>query len=121
MNYDKIIVELLGRIQTLEERFADLEAKLDENRTGQADNTSNKVSTSDIKEFILLQIETAKEQNKTSITLRASDIHRQMKLKSRFPMVCNAMRQCMKENDIIIHETASGYSSSLEILYYCQE
>ena len=39
-------------------------------------------------------------------------------LKNAMPMVCNAMRQCMGENDIILHETPSGYSSSLEIKYF---
>lgn len=40
---------------------------------------------------------------------------------SRYPMVCNAMRQCMKDGDQVIYETQSGYSSTLEIRYFCMK
>ena len=32
-------------------------------------------------------------------------------------MVCNAMRQCMKEDDCVVFAPESGYSSTLEISY----
>lgn len=32
-------------------------------------------------------------------------------------MVCNAMEQCMSDEDEIIHDTPSGKSSSREIRY----
>ena len=47
----------------------------------------------------------------------AGDIHREKKLKSAMPMVCNAMRQCMGDFDEVLYETASGYSSTLKIEY----
>lgn len=52
-----------------------------------------------------------------SLRIRASEIHKAMELKQRFPMVCNAMRQCMKSDDYIMHETASGNSSSFSVCY----
>lgn len=119
MNYDKILIELFDRVHQLEEEVAILKQQLDEHKP--LSEIQSKCSTDDIKKYIKQQICAAREQNCKSITLRASDIHRNMKLKSRFPMVCNAMRQCMKAGDIVLHETPSGYSSSLEILYYCEE
>ena len=119
MNYDRMIVELLDRIQCLEERVAALEQRDETIGSPVPPKEENKVTTADIRDHIRQQIRAAGERDQDSVVLRASDIHREMKLKSRFPMVCNAMRQCMKDGDEVVHETASGYSSSLEIRYYC--
>lgn len=119
MNYDKIIVELMSRIQDLEENVSDLQNRV-ESLEGSSEKSDLKTTTGDIRDYILDKIADAEASGEDSITFRASDIHREMKLKSRFPMVCNAMRQCMKENDEVLFETASGYSSSLEIKYYCR-
>lgn len=119
MNYDKIIIELMSRIQDLEEKVADLQS-IAETLEGFPENDKPKTTTADIRRYILDRITAAEMSGEESITLRASDIHRELKLKSRFPMVCNAMRQCMKNTDEILFETASGYSSSLEIKYYCR-
>ena len=121
MNYEKIIVELLSRIQVLEEKV-DL---LMNNQTAENVSKTNdeiiikpvKVKTKDIRDYIETQKNDAKDKGKEFIVLRASDIHRVNRLKNAMPMVCNAMRQCMKECDVVIHETPSGYSSSLEIKY----
>ena len=51
------------------------------------------------------------------IVLKANNIHKAMKLKSRMPAVCTAMKQCMEPGDIVLHETASGFSSTYEIQY----
>ena len=119
MNYDKIILELIGRIQDLEENVAALQSKaaaLEE----LSEKNKPKTTTGDIRNYILDKIAAAASSGEESITIKANNIHREMKLKSRFPMVCNAMRQCMKENDEVVFETASGYSSSLEIKYFCR-
>ncbi len=117
MNYEKIIVELLSRIQTLEEK---VDLLMNERPAENAPKTHNeivKVKTKDIREYIEAQKAEAKNNGEESIILRASDLHRINRLKNAMPMVCNAMRQCMGENDIVLHETPSGYSSSLEIKY----
>ena len=51
------------------------------------------------------------------IVLRSGEIHRELKLKSALPQVCNAMRRSMNESDIVLHSTPSGYSSTIEIQY----
>ena len=116
MSYDKIIIEMLSRIQTLEEQVAALSMTQQHEKASQE---RNKVTTADIRDFIDKQISEATERNEKYITFKALDIHNALKLTSRYPMVCNAMRQCMKDGDQIIFETQSGYSSTLEIQYFC--
>ena len=122
MNYEKIIVELLARIQTLEEK---VDMLMNDKSTGSVSVTHEetvnnvvKVKTKDIRDFIEAQKIEAKNRGEEFIVLRASNLHRINRLKNAMPMVCNAMRQCMEENDIVLHETPSGYSSSLEIKYF---
>lgn len=122
MNYEKIIVELLSRIQTLEEK---VDMLMNDKSTGNISVTHEeivknvvKLKTKDIRDYIESRKVDAKNNDEAFIVLRASDIHRINRLRNAMPMVCNAMRQCMSENDIVLHETPSGYSSSLEIKYF---
>lgn len=110
MEYDKIILELLVRIKTLEEK---VEFLMEEKRT----HTKKQVGTAEIKNYILSLKQNAANQGLSEITIKANDIHKCLKLKSRMPAVCNAMKQCMNAGDIVIHETASGFSSTYEIKY----
>ena len=110
MEYEKIILELLGRIQLLEEKVAVLETKT---RKGE----KAIITTSDICKYIKELKILAKEEGKNSLVLISRDIHKQLELKNRFPMVCNAMRQCMEENDNILFQPPKGNSSTLEIEY----
>ena len=111
MDYEKIIVELLGRIQVLEEKVELLSSNL-ENR-----QEEKSITTDEIRDYIENLKKEAKENGKSSVVLIARDIHRELNLKSRFPMVCNAMRQCMREDDVIIFQPPKGNSSTLEIEY----
>ena len=110
MNYDNIILELLDRIKVLEEQVKILMEK-------EKIAPINKISTRDIKDYINECKKIARDNGKDCLVLIAGDIHREMKLKSAMPMVCNAMRQCMDIADIVLYETASGYSSTLKIEY----
>ena len=113
MNYEKIIVELLGRIQVLEEQVAELMEKKNQPSV----QKSNKVTTDDIYEYIEELKRAAKAVGKEVIVLRSGEIHRELKLKSALPQVCNAMRRAMGDADIVLHTTPSGYSSTIEIQY----
>lgn len=114
MNYDSIILEMLARIQTLEEKVAALEGEAARPNAAPEDK---KITTGDIRDYIdTLRCEAA-ERGEDKLLLRAGDVHRALKLTSRMPQVCNAMRQCMRPGDEVLHETKSGYSSTLEILY----
>lgn len=111
MDYEKIIVELLGRIQMLESQVSALmEERLKED--------DEKMTTNDIREYILAQKNNAKERGIKKLVLVARDIHRDLNLKQRYPMVCNAMRDCMQSGDKILFQPPKGNSSTLEIEYY---
>ena len=114
MNYEKIIVELLGRIQVLEEQVAVLMKE----KNQVLDQETNKISTDDIRQYIAELKTSAKESGMNFIVLKSGDIHKELKLKSAMPQVCNAMRQSMNEGDVVLHTTPSGNSSTIEIQYY---
>ena len=111
MNYEKVIVELLMRIQTLEEQVAELMEQKDN------DKRENSMSTKEIREYIQQRKKDAKSKGQTSLVLRSGDVHKELNLKSRLPMVCNAMRQCMELGDVVLHTTPKGNSSTIEIMY----
>ena len=113
MNYEKIIVELLGRIQVLEEQVATL--MQDKNKD--SEQKANKVTTDDIRHHILELKSVAKSQGKKFVILKSGEIHKALGLKNAMPQVCNAMRQSMNDGDIILHTTPSGNSSTIEIQY----
>lgn len=115
MNYDTIILEMLSRIQALEQQVEQL---MSQAGTAPASTSTEKVSTQDIQNYIEQLKQEAAEGGKAFLQIKANDIHKALRLKSRFPMVCNAMRHCMQSGDVIVHETPSGMSSTLEIRYY---
>lgn len=110
MEYEKIILDLLIRVKSLEEKVEQLfpvEKK----------NGRKQLGTAEIKQYILELKERAAEKGLSQINLKANDIHKALGLKSRMPAVCNAMKQCMTPGDVVLHETASGFSSTYEIQY----
>ena len=113
MNYEKIIIELLGRIQLLEEQVAIL---MQEKKQISVQDVK-KITTDDIRQHILELKTAAKNEGKSFIILKSGDIHKALGLKSALPQVCNAMRQSMNEGDIVLHTTPSGNSSTIEIQY----
>ena len=119
MNYDKIILEMMSRIQNLEDEVKELRQMMGDTASEEnaGEQTEEKTTTADIRDYIEQKKNQAKDAGEKTLVLRASEIHNALKLKKRYPMVCNAMRQCMGTADTVLHETASGYSSSLEIQY----
>ena len=111
MNYEKTILELLSRIQTLEEQVAVL---MEDKSTGKG---AKGMTTKEIREYIIARKMDAKSKGKVSLVLRSGDIHKDLNLKDRMPPVCDAMYQCMMDGDKILHTTPSGKSSTIEIEY----
>lgn len=116
MNYEKIIVELLSRIQVLEEKVDTLM----ERQSNVRKEDEYKMTTEQIREYIRELKRHARVSGKETLVLRSGDIHKELNLKSRFPMVCNAMRQCMENGDEILYQPPKGNSSTLEIKYNCR-
>lgn len=111
MNYEKIIVELLSRIQTLEEKVDLLMKEKEPEKEGPT------MTINDIREYINELKKQAKAEGKSSLILRSGDIHKDLKLKNWMPSVCKAMYDCMRDGDVILHTTPSGNSSTIEIEY----
>ena len=111
MEYEKILLDLIVRVKELEEQVAVLKHSVSEKNIKQP-------GTLEIKEHICALKKQATVRGDSFIVLKANDIHKQMKLTSRMPAVCNAMKQCMENGDEILHETASGFSSTFEIKYF---
>ena len=113
MNYEKVILELLSRIQVLEEQVASLMNQ----QKNETKKEKGKMTTQAIREYIQEIKRQARESGKSSIVLKSGNIHKDLKLKDCMPPVCNAMRQCMEPLDIVLHTTNSGNSSTIEIEY----
>ena len=111
MNYEKVILELLGRIQTLEEQVATLMSKQESEKEG------NKMTTTEIKNYIEEQKRKAKENGKIELVLKSGEVHNDLGLKQRHPQVCNAMRQCINANDVILYQPPKGNGTTLQIKY----
>jgi hypothetical protein len=119
MNYDTIILEMLNRIQSLEQQVKSLtekQRKFEEQID--SEHIVQRIGTKEIRLYIKSLMKSAYENHEEFLVLKANDIHNSLKLKNRMPLVCNAMRQCMKAKDEVIHKTPSGYSSTLEIKYF---
>lgn len=110
MEYEKIILELLMRVKTLEEKVELLTAR-------GVEESPKQPGTVQIKAFILDMKREARAKGAAQLALKANDVHKAMGLKSRMPAVCNAMKQCMEAGDQVLHQTDSGFSSTYEILY----
>ena len=111
MNYDKIIIELMGRIQALEENVAML---IENNKERKEEKT---MTINDIRDYIKNLKRIAKAEGKNTLVLRSGDIHKDLGLKQWMPPVCKAMRDCMEIGDVVLHTTPSGNSSTIEIEY----
>ena len=109
MEYDKIIMDILNRICLLEEEVKNLK--------GEKNEMKKKIGTIDIKNYIDALKQEAKNNGIAYIELISNEVHKALNLQNRMPIVCNAMRQSMSDKDIILHQTASGQSSTLKIRY----
>lgn len=119
MNYDTIILELLTRIQALEEQVAALSVQMGSS-TEPLPRPAVKAGTKELRVYIETLKRAASERGESSLVLRAGVIHKEKGLKNSMPIVCNAMRQCMEAGDKVLYEPPSGYSSALEIRYLLQ-
>ena len=113
MEYDKIIIELLSRIQTLEEQVAVLMSQ----QTLEEEKAEDKMTTDVIRNYIEEQKRNAKMAGKSELVLRSGDVHNDLGLKQRHPQVCNAMRSCMNSGDVILYQPPKGNGTTLRIEY----
>ena len=110
MEYEKTLLDLVERITKLEERVAVLEgAKPVKEKPARGTYTEMVIK------YINDTIAKAKASGSSNITLTSGGIQRDIGLKNRLPLVCNAMRKCMDSKSVVVYETPSGQSSTLAI------
>lgn len=107
MENEKLILDMLNRICKLEEQVESLIAQ----------RQNSKIGTEDVKKYISELKHRRMINGEHSFCITANEIHKALKLKNRMPIVCNAMKQSMENGDEIIHQTASGYSSTFAVKY----
>ena len=120
MNYERIILELLERIQILEEKVAVLESGAPKTSANSAESESGeKLSlTARAKAYILAEKEKARQEGRTEIVLLCNDIQKQIGVSNRSPAVCSAMYECMGKDDVVLYAPSSGKSTAVKIKYY---
>ena len=104
---------MIDRIKVLEEKVD----MLVNERANDTKAVGEKVSTAQIKAYIANLLDQAKAGGQTYLVVVANDVHRALKLTSRIPSVCNAMKQMKQEGDVVLRETASGFSTTYTIRY----
>ncbi|MEG2814536.1 MAG: hypothetical protein RSA79_08025 [Oscillospiraceae bacterium] len=117
MKYESIILELISRVQKLEEEVS----KLKNSYSPMTDvniNLNKITDTQKAREYIQSLLDEAKNQGKEFIILKAGDIQKAIGLKNRPVIICNAMKQLMQKNDIIVEAPPSGFSTTVRIKYY---
>ncbi|MEG0327733.1 MAG: hypothetical protein RR565_04665 [Erysipelothrix sp.] len=77
-----------------------------------------KANQKEIIAYIHGEMAQAKKNGKTEITLVSGEVHNELEDEHRTPSVCSAMYKCMKSNDIVMHTTPSGNSSTIAIKYF---
>ena len=112
MKSKKKILNLEERISELEKRIENLEKQLD---VTPAVKPARGTYTEKVINYIQKSIADAKEQGLHSLTLTSGTIQKEVGLRNRLPLVCNAMRKCMNDKSEIIHETPSGQSSTFTV------
>lgn len=74
-------------------------------------------TTIGIEKYIKNKKNEAVMQGKKELIILASELAKDIELKQRFPMICQAMRNCIQIDDEILHQTPSGNSSTFKVKY----
>ena len=118
MDYDKIILELLDRIKTLEEKVANLENGNNVQVTKPVVDNDKSVSLVDrAKIYIQGCKRMSFESGYDNLILRSGDVQKDLGVSNRVPSICMAMRYCMQPGDVVLEEPPSGLSTRLTIKY----
>jgi hypothetical protein len=79
---------------------------------------TNIIGTNAVVNYLMEKMNAAKSTGCVSITIKSGDIHKDLGLVSRMPVVCQAMRKLMKSSDIIHYQPPKGNGATLEVEYF---
>lgn len=80
-------------------------------------NADGKSLTQDARDYIQRFFDMERSLGKKSVVLVSGDSEKDMGWSKRLPIVCQAMYSMMKSDDVVLHTTPSGKSSTIEIEY----
>lgn len=132
MNYEQIILELLDRIKTLENKVAILEKNqtsitattetttvIKENIPATTQITNKKINlTQCARDYIHDRKLQAKQQGLREVVLVCNDIQKALGAINRAPAICHAMYDSMGDKDVVLFAPPSGNSTTVKIKYY---
>ena len=120
MSYEKIILEMLERIKTLENKVSELEkAAQTSNERSDGKESVGKINiTEQARQYILKQKKEAKEAGSSEIVLVCNDIQKKLGVVNRAPAICSAMYDSMLDGDEVLFAPPSGKSTTVKIRYY---
>ena len=116
MNYERIILELMERIQILEEKVAALEGHSAPSAQPEPEQKSG--ITARARAYIAAAKSAARAEGKSELILVCNDIQRILDVTNRAPAVCTAMYDMMEPGDKVLFAPPSGKSTTVKILYY---
>ena len=120
MSYEKILLEMLDRIKTLESKVTELE-KAVQTSNAQSDlkeNVGKANITERARQYIANQKKAAKEAGFSEVILVCNDIQKELGVINRAPAICTAMYDSMAKGDEVLFAPPSGKSTTVKIRYY---
>ena len=84
-------------------------------------NADGKSLTQDVRDYLQRLFDKDRALGKKTVVLVSGDIEKDLGWSKRLPMVCQAMYSMMQSNDVVLHTTPSGKSSTIKIEYRLQE
>lgn len=125
MNYDRIILELMDRVKTLEEEVKEL--KKEQSFSDDEDEIDfdapleefeiKKPMTQKIREWIKERKEIARKAGQKELVLNCNDIQKIFNISNRTPLVCSAMYKVMEKGDVVLSAPPSGFSTTVTVKY----
>ena len=135
MNYDRIILELIDRVATLEDEVRKLKGQLEVDSKQKAEKEfirsykKDEIDYEDLKNpnvsptiravnYIRTRILKGLENNDEYVDIVALQVEHGIGTKMRSPVVCNAMRKDYGYESEVIRDTPTHMSTTYTIRYY---
>lgn len=116
--YEQILLEMLERIKTLENKVERLERGVEEPSFPVFKKRKKMGLGESAKEYIKKCKLEAKERGLTEIVLLCNDIQKALGVINRTPSICSAMYDMMEVGDKVLFAPPSGKSTTVKVKYY---
>ena len=128
---EKMLLEMVYKIQKLEEKVESLESATEELKSHLSFNhndipreqpTSYQRTgtnfTQSVRDYITKQKNIAKENGLSELVMVCNDIQKALHVSNVPRSVCVAMYDCMENGDIVLSSPPSGFSTSVKVKYF---